>query len=79
MDSEDLETRTRIRFRRHPNSSFTYGKYLGIVKKDNSLTIVDDKGKIRSVQPEYVEYERKGPRGGKYWEPISEGKNNTPK
>lgn len=72
MDAQDLEIRARIRFRRDQNSSFTYGKYLGIVKKDNSLTIVDNKGNIRSVQPEYVEYERKGPRGGKYWEPITD-------
>jgi hypothetical protein len=77
MDAQELETRTKIRFRRDPSSSFTYGKYLGIVKKDNSLTIVDNKGNVRSVQPEYVEYERKGPRGGKYWEPIT-NQDNVP-
>lgn len=63
--------RVTCRFRRHTNLGWTKGTLLvGAVNKDESLTIIDNGGNIRAVEPEAVEVVEFGPRGGTKWVPF---------
>lgn len=63
--------RVKCRFRRNENQNWSTGKLLvGLVNKDESLTILDSTGNMRAVEAEYVQVQEIGPRGGRTWVPY---------
>lgn len=72
-DMEELPARTNVRFRRDPNKNWERGVTAGVRSKDGSMVLIDKYGKMRSVEDEYIEYEERGPKGGRKWVALLNG------
>lgn len=61
-----------VRWRPHGRHCWRYGRVAG-TGSDGSLLVYDTDGAARNLRPENVEYQVRGPRGGKHWEPVQPG------
>lgn len=66
-----LRAHATVRFRREEGGRWLEGVVVAL-EPDGSLGLNDARGRRRSIPIDDVEVERRGPRGGKVWVPLSD-------
>lgn len=73
LDRLGVSVGTQVRFRRREEEHWIVGTVRADFK-DGSVTIVDKDGRWCSIMPEKIQIAHKGPRGGRFWRPLTEPK-----